>query len=50
MRRWKNLSDLQAEEWLGRSFDIAFNQIDILKNGVIAGDEMYGLIRRVNKG
>ena len=50
MKRWNNLSDFQANEFVDRSFNQAFDAIDVLQNGQIAQDEMYQLIKRVRKG
>ena len=47
MMRWKHLSAEQANIFLSRTFDAAYNDFDVLDNGYIAEDEMYKLISQV---
>ena len=49
MMRWKHLSAEQANVFLSRTFDAAYNDFDVLNNGHIAEDEMYKLIAQVYK-
>ena len=38
---------MQTNEYLSGKFDKAFDHFDILKNGKVAFNEMYELIKRV---
>ena len=46
---WAHLNAAQTNEYLSGRFDKAFDHFDILHNGAVAFNEMYELIKMVQK-